>query len=241
MRIAVISDIHGNMDAFSEVIKDLETVNVERVVSLGDNVGYGAEPEFVLNRLRDLHIDSILGNHELAIVHGRYLNLFNPVARRSVEQTMAWLSESSMDYLRSLKPSLCINDLRFVHGFPPDSATTYLFQVEEDDLCRTLERKDDRICCLGHTHELEIISWDGRRLHRDTPGRSPLTMSRDARHIINIGSVGQPRDASRDAKYAILDTEADTLEIRHVPYDRAAAAEKISAAGLPETHARRLL
>ena len=241
MRIAVISDIHGNMDAFSAVIDDMTAENIGRIVSLGDNVGYGAEPEAVLNRLCGMRVHSILGNHELALVRTSYLQWFNPVARRSIETTRAWLSDGSMDYIRTLKPSLRFDELRFVHGFPPESATRYLFAVGEDDLRLALKQLDCRICFLGHTHELEIVSWNGRQVQRTIPDRGALSLAPGTRYLINVGSVGQPRDASRDAKYAIVDTDADILEIRHVPYDRAAAADKIIAAGLPETHARRLL
>ena len=241
MKIAVISDIHGNMDAFSAVIEDMAALHIQHIVSLGDNVGYGAEPEAVLNRLCGLNVRSIIGNHEMALIHTSYLRWFNPVARRSIEATRSWLSDGSMDYIRTLKPSLNFDDLWFVHGFPPESTTMYLFQVEGDDLAMAMKQLDCRICFLGHTHELEIVSWDGKQIQRAIPDRGMHTLAPGTRYLINVGSVGQPRDANRDAKYAIVDTDADTLEIRHVPYDRAAAADKIIAAGLPETHARRLM
>jgi diadenosine tetraphosphatase ApaH/serine/threonine PP2A family protein phosphatase len=241
MRIAVLSDIHGNMDAFEKVLDDIEHCRPDAVYSLGDNIGYGPEPERVIQTLMRLRIPSVLGNHELAAKEPGFLDWFNPAARQSLRMTFDLLSADSLNFIRGLPAHLTAPPLLFVHGFPPDSPTLYTFQVETRIKRLVLKELPARICFVGHTHILEILSYDGNDL-RDVPFREgPNRLPADQKHLVNIGSVGQPRDGDPRAKYVIWDSTADTLDIRCVPYDARAAAAKIIAAGLPEQHARRLI
>lgn len=240
MSIAILSDIHGNMDALEAVLQDMDSRRPSAVYCLGDTIGYGAEPERVVACLHGRRIPTTLGNHELPVLHAGHLKRFNPVARTSIERTLTMISAESAARIR-LWPAFIIADgCRFVHGFPPDRIRTYLFQIREKGLIRTFERVSERLCFVGHTHELELIAYDGRGIERRRLKAGLFSLDPDSRYLINIGSVGQPRDGTHHAKYALWHPEDARLEIRFVPYDVEAAAAKIIAAGLPESHASRL-
>ena len=131
MRLAVISDIHGNYRALQAVIKDLDKQRIDTTISLGDNVGYGPEPEEVVQLLMSRSIYSIMGNHELALTSPHYYARLNPTSRESLELTRALLSKPSLEWLETL-PSLSLqHGARFVHGCPPASITTYLFDPSD--------------------------------------------------------------------------------------------------------------
>jgi predicted phosphodiesterase len=240
MRIAVISDIHGNMDAFSKVQAELTAIGVDETICLGDCVGYGAQSEQVVAVVHDLEIPMVMGNHELALVQPKQIKWFNPLARASLEMIRAALTPEALAIIASWPRSLVRHGSRFVHGFPPDKAKMYLFQAREDHLLRAFTRSDERLCFVGHTHDLELVSFDGREIER-APLAAPVHLKSDCRYIINVGSVGQPRDGGKRAKYVLWDTDEDTLMVGRVTYDNARAAERIRQAGLPEAHARKLL
>ncbi len=241
MKIAVISDIHGNMDAFSQVLADLESIGPDQVFCLGDNIGYGPEPEAVVQALRKQDIPCVMGNHELALTERMEMDWFNPIARTSLQKTTRMLSDASIEYLRHLPLSRTWEDIRLVHGFPPASATTYLFQVGPNELKSTFAQMKERICFVGHTHELEIIGYDPatNKLNRCIPDQLTVLDSK-RKYIINAGSVGQPRDGNNKAKYLIWEPDTETVQLRFVSYDIASAVNKIRAAGLPQIHADRL-
>lgn len=239
-QIAVISDVHGNLDALEAVLADIDERGVERILCLGDNIGYGPEPEGVIERIRSRGIPSVIGNHELAAALPEYLSWFNPEARKSLLKTMGMMSEEAIDYCARLPRCRVEYDARFVHGFPPDSPVIYMFQASETQLRLHFRDSEERRCFVGHTHDLEMLSFDGSRIQLDRLPKGRLQLDPEFKYIINIGSVGQPRDGDNRAKYALWDTEADTLEIRFVPYDIAAVTGKILAAGLPPSHANRL-
>jgi predicted phosphodiesterase len=240
MRLAVISDIHGNFEALQQVLVDIDKSRIDNVISLGDNIGYGPEPDRVVQYIMARDIPSVQGNHELAVKDKEYLNWFNPVARRSLIMTSGLLSETSQRFVTGLEPFLTCENCRFVHGFPPDSPLIYMFQASDNRKIEVFKEIAERLCFIGHTHTLEIISYDGQAIEYDDLPEGLTNLAANKRYIINIGSVGQPRDTSNDAKYVIWDSAYDSIEVRHVPYDIAAVVKKIKAAGLPEEHAQRL-
>lgn len=240
MRIAVISDIHGNLEAFLEVLADIDQSGVDEIISLGDIIGYGPNPEEVVEKVRALEIPTIMGNHELAVSNKKALKWFNPVAKVSLEKTKEFLSKASIEYLSQLPASLVSHGCRFVHGFPPRSIKTYLFQISEKALLDTLKKMKEKICFIGHTHMLKLIRFDGDSVIEKPLKKGAVKIDADQRYIINIGSVGQPRDDNNNAKYVIWDTDKNRLELKYIPYDFESVAERIIAKGLPEAHARRL-
>lgn len=242
MRIAIISDIHGNATAFEAVLADIEDhAEVEAIYCLGDNVGYGPEPEKVISMLVARQIPSVLGNHELAINQPETLPWFNPMARRSLEKTMDFLSETAKAHIAEFSTSLTLGDYRLVHGFPPDSPTTYLFEVSPQHIKETLSQMDERIVFIGHTHELLIIEFDGEDITTNPLYRGSIALDTEKKYLVNAGSVGQPRDGDSKAKYLIWDDSTNELSVRFVTYNINDTVQKIFQAGLPEQHAWRLL
>ncbi len=139
MRIAVISDIHGNLEAFERVLDDIVQQKVDHIVSLGDNIGYGADSEAVIQLLRSNGVTSILGNHELACVNEKVYKWYIKDVKKSLDKTMADLSAQSFEYLNCLKLNLSKHSAFFVHGFPPDSVRHYLHQMDTSKLIAALK------------------------------------------------------------------------------------------------------
>ena len=240
MRLAVISDIHGNLEAFKEVLSDIDKCRIDTVVCLGDNIGYGPEPDQVVSLIRERNIPCVLGNHELGVIDPEYLSWFNSNARKSLKITAQLLSAENMHFISGLEPALICYECRFVHGFPPDSATTYLFEISKEDLLNVFDQAKEKLCFIGHTHTLEIISFDGHTLKHSVLTKTTQTLHKDHQYIINIGSVGQPRDGNNNAKYVIWDRSEYSLEVKFIPYDINRVVQKIQAAGLPAEHGTRL-
>ncbi len=240
MRIAVISDIHGNLNAFRAVLADIDAQGADGIVCLGDTVGYGPEPEECLQLVRERGISMVLGNHEQALADPRWLHGFNPHAREALLHTATFLSSESMDFIRSLPRHLTIDDARFVHGLPPDSPEVYLFQADDARLREVMERLPQRWCFVGHTHDLELVWLDGKSIRRSSllPGLNPIVPT--MRYIINVGSVGQPRDGDNRAKYVLWERKAHTVELRRMAYDFKDTARKIIERGFDKRYAERL-
>ena len=240
MRIAIISDIHGNWEAFEAVLRDVEAQGIGRILCLGDVVGYGADPELVVDEIRRREIPSILGNHELALLDPSFLSWFNPPTQQSLLITRRLISETTMEYLASLQTTTVWERALLVHGAPPDSVTTYLFELRKGELRKLFTEMEQELCFVGHTHQLEVIGWDGKDVTFYPLGQGEHTLRAGWKYIVNVGSVGQPRDGDNRAKYVIWEPDGGTLEVRFVPYDIARAASKIIERGFPAFNAVRL-
>ena len=240
MKIAVLSDIHGNMDAFEQVLADTMAWGVASVLSLGDNIGYGAEPERVIQVLKSRGILSVLGNHELAAKKPG-LRVVQPLGPQVPGHDLQH-AQCGFDGLHR-RPAGLPGDAWLPAGarLPPDSPTLYLFQVLPEDRQKALRDLPERICFVGHTHVLDLVSHDGSRIADVAFKEGANRLDPALRYPVNIGSVGQPRDGDARAKYVIWDPDESILDIRCVPYDAQAAAAKIIAAGMPREHAHRLL
>ena len=145
-----------------------------------------------------------------------------------------------MDYIKGLTVNRSWHQAFFVHGFWPDSVRHYLHQMPDVEILHAFEQMEESICFLGHTHQLELIEYDGKRIERKSLKKETVYLNEKHRYIINIGSVGQPRDGNNNAKYVIWEPEIKRLELRFVPYDIESVVKKIIASGLPAAHAYRL-
>lgn len=241
MRIAVISDIHGNKEALEAVLADIRRLNPEETYCLGDNVGYGPEPGAVVDLLRREAIASVRGNHELAVLKPRFKKWFNPVARLSIEKTIELLRPAHMNSIERFPPLIAAHGCRFVHGFPPQSSLIYQFQVADPKKCRIMAKIEESVCFVGHTHILELLSINADRIVHHELGEGIYRLDPDKKHIVNVGSVGQPRDGNLQAKYVVLDLYSLRLEVRFVTYDADKTVEKMRRCGWPNQHAARLI
>jgi predicted phosphodiesterase len=238
--LAVISDIHGNLEAFKAVLSDIDRLELDRVICLGDSVGYGPEPEQVLKLLQSRNIPSLMGNHEWGLLDEASLFWFNPQARRSLLQNRELLTKESLAYLKSLPFNMSFNDCLLVHACPPDDFKTYLFEISMARFPQLFHDMPENVCMVGHTHELVLISYTAGRVTIAPLAQGVKTLDNNSKYIVNVGSVGQPRDGNNNAKYVIWNSESRKLEVRFIPYDISKTAEKIKALGLPRINADRL-
>lgn len=239
MKLAVLSDIHGNLEAFTSVLVELKSFQSSEMVCLGDAIGYGPEPEAVVRIIRERNIPMVLGNHEQGAADAGLLCRFNPQARDALRRTVCLMEPETIAWC-SARPRFLVRDgLRFVHGCPPDRVTTYFFTIKDAALPALFQRFPEDICFVGHTHELGLAVFDGRRAWReDLPDRAVLP--RGLRHIVNVGAVGQPRDGDNRAKYVTWEPDSRTLTVHRVPYNIRKTVDRIIELGLPRVYADRL-
>jgi len=238
MRVAVLSDIHSNLAALDAVMGSLGTVDA--IWHLGDIVGYGPEPDAVVERLRAAGAVGVRGNHDAGVCGTFPIEWFNPEGRAAIEWTRGRMTAETRDYLAALPLSLEPPGSAFtlVHGSPRDPLVEYLFSAAAAGEC--LAEIGMPYCLVGHTHQ---PVWFRRR-GGATTARPALagTMLRlgQERLLLNPGSVGQPRDGNPLASYMILDLTARTATWHRVGYDIGATQAAIMAAGLPRFLGQRL-
>lgn len=242
-RYALLTDIHANREAFEAVLHDLAGRGIERIVILGDIVGYGPDPGWCADRVAELGAAGavvIKGNHDAAIE--RIENSMNAIARTAIEWTKGQLDPGQSAFLAGLPYVATEGDLIFVHA-SANCPKDWIYVTSERSAWPSFAATKARAIFCGHVHVPAIYSCDlsnrvqGQRI---TPGM-PVPLIRSRRWLAVVGAVGQPRDGVPEAAYAILDTTTNELTFRRVPYDKAATAAKVCAAGLPETLALRLL
>ena len=239
MKIAVMSDIHGNLEALDAVLEDVYSQGIEKIVCIGDLIGYGPNPEEVIQKVRQVNVCCTIGNHELGILFKLERKWFNPIARKGLSLTEELLSPGSLDFIAGLPSTHTLNNSLFVHGYPPASVKTYLFEKNTDEIARWFLAPGPKLTFVGHTHDLELVAWDGRRTDRN-PLRQGQVVLDKSKYIINVGSVGQPRDGDNRAKYVIWDPVEGSIEVRFIPYDIQTTVDKIMECGFPEYNASRL-
>jgi len=239
VRVLVISDIHANSTALEAVLRDAGPV--DGTWCLGDLVGYGPEPNAVVQRVRQLPgLTCMLGNHDAAATRRVDIETFNGDARRSLVWTQTVLTADNAEFLRSLprEPEVR-NDVTLAHGSPRDPTWEYIMNSLTARL--NFGEFSTPYCIVGHTHIQSLFQLDGAhdhiRMGMTKPGQAVVLQPRV---IANPGSVGQPRDRDPRAAYAIYDPEEGTWQPRRVVYDFEAVQKRIRAAGLPERHALRL-
>jgi diadenosine tetraphosphatase ApaH/serine/threonine PP2A family protein phosphatase len=242
MRYLVLSDIHANLEALDAVLAAAPAGSWDRLLVLGDLVGYGADPNAVIERVRALDpLAVIRGNHDKAACGIDDASAFNHLARQAAEWTYETLTEEHRAWLRDLPagPAVIDEDVEICHGAPYDE-DAYIFDGR--DAIRAFETSSRPLCLFGHTHLPVIFLQTPTRLEGIVPEGAdvPVTMESLARYLINPGSVGQPRDGDPRAAFAVYDGATRTLTLRRVQYPVEPAQEKIRAAGLAASLANRL-
>ncbi len=240
MRLAVLSDIHGNLEAFCRCLNDIDLSAVDQIVNLGDSIGYGPDPEMVICLLFNRGIPNILGNHELATIDKNFRIWLTPQARKSIEHTQKYLSSASLSYIKNLPAFRVVEGALLVHGCPPDSPTIYLNHMSLSEIKEAFDSNRFTIAFAGHTHHLMLIRYDGKDLAFMPLNKDTIVLEQGYRYIVNAGSVGQPRDGDPRAKYVIWDNSLNILEIRRISYDIARTAAKIRKRGFQPSDADRL-
>jgi predicted phosphodiesterase len=219
VRIAVFSDVHANLEALQATLSRLEAENIDRYVSLGDIVGYGANPNECIEVVRTICQVSLIGNHDFAALGRLDISYFNPYAKKSVVWTGSMLKEDNRSYLESLQVSSVDEalDLRYVHSTPyKPEEWNYIFTVYDARV--NFNFFLEKICFIGHSHQPVFILMN-RKGEIFVHSSAKLKIEEGYRFIINVGSIGQPRDGDPTSSCVIYDTEAAQVQLLRIPYD----------------------
>ena len=243
MRYLVLSDIHANMEAFEAVLAAAGEFPYDRLLVLGDLVGYGADPNAVVDRIRALTPHALIrGNHDKVGSGIESAEGFNAVARSAIRWTYDTLTPGNREWLAALPAGPIVVDglIEICHGTPFDE-DAYVF--DDLDALRALHAAERPLCLFGHTH-VQIgyeLSGDQFTLTTLEPDR-PLAIQilNGSKHLVNPGSVGQPRDGDPRAGFAVVDTDTRTATIYRIDYPIEQAQARIVAEGLPDVLAQRL-
>lgn len=240
MRTAFISDIHANLDALETVLADIAGQSIDRIVCLGDIVGYGPNPNECVARVREVAEVTVVGNHDYAAL-GRIDTLgFNEYARAAADWTAAALDPDSVSYLESLPLDTVLDGVRLVHASPLDPERwTYILSYQEAK--RQFGAFPEPVCFIGHSHLPIVVELHDEEI-RAIPFApdAPVRLHKDRQYLVNVGSVGQPRDRDPRCGYAWYDDEIGATLLRRLEYPVKAVQDKILAAGLPPFLAQRL-
>jgi diadenosine tetraphosphatase ApaH/serine/threonine PP2A family protein phosphatase len=238
-KIGIISDIHGNLHALQSTLDTLEEIGVDRIVCCGDLVGYGAHPNEVVELIRERNIPAIAGNHDHAALLLTDISYFNQVAKEAVLWTKKVLTPENAAFLRDLPLFIQDSDpgVFFVHASPRDPGE-WNYIITMGDARDNFNYFTETVCFVGHSHQPFIIENNDGSLHCST--RPEIEVKESCRYLVNVGSVGQPRDRKAKPCFVVYDTEAGLIEIKRSTYDLAAAQRAIIEAGLPRELAERL-
>ncbi|MEQ8168250.1 MAG: metallophosphoesterase family protein [Candidatus Eremiobacterota bacterium] len=244
MRYAVISDIHSNIDALEKVFKKIEGDNIDRILCLGDIVGYGANPNECVELVRENSFNIILGNHDRVAINLETGNDFTADARTAIIWTRELLDSKNKDFLSRLTINQEVGDFIYmVHGSPvdKDEYLSYKYQAKNSFELLEYSKSNIKICFFGHTHNQAI--WfkreDGAIFNPSIRGKT-FPVNPDCIYLINPGSVGQSRGQGALACYLIYDSDKKNITFEQIEYDYKSAAKKIIQAGLPKFLAERL-
>lgn len=231
MRYALFSDVHSNLEALNAVLEEIQREKPDKILCLGDLIGYGPNPNKCVQRVREVADLVLAGNHDYASLGKANIFNFNYYARMAIEWTIKELSEDSQKYLAALPLMEEIGDFTLVHATPKDPAEwDYIMNL--DDALENFGYFKGQLCFVGHSHIPVIIvqtddnCWATREME--------IRIEEGKRYIINIGSVGQPRDLDPRACYGVFDSERKTFQLKRVPYDINLTQEKMRQVGLPE-------
>jgi len=243
VRYLIISDLHSNWEALQSVLEDARG-QYEQVLCCGDLVGYGADPNPVVDWVRNQAEATVRGNHDRACAGLEDLEWFNPVAQAASLWTIHQLHPDNADFIRNLPMGpVRVGNFQLIHGSPVDE-DDYL--VNAVDAVGAFPYAESSLLFFGHTHIQGGFRWCNEqvqsigRLHAEWQTRYLLDIDPECAYLINPGSVGQPRDGDPRAAYALYDTGAKILSYHRVPYDVETTQRKIREAGLPELLAARL-
>jgi predicted phosphodiesterase len=242
VRYLIVSDLHANWQALEAVVHEAAG-GYDQALCCGDLVGYGAEPNPVVDWVRANCVVVVRGNHDKVSTGQEDLEWFNPVARTSALWTMQTLTPANIEYIRGLpKGPVLLDGFQVLHGSPFDEDEYVMAAGEAGEAFGYLE---SRLAFFGHTHVQGGFIWNHSRVETILAATAPsrrqkMEVDAECGYLVNPGSVGQPRDGDPRAAYALYDSGTRTVTYCRAPYDVAAAQERIREAGLPAILADRL-
>lgn len=236
MRVAVLSDIHGNLPALHAVLDSLAHDAPDEIWCLGDLVGYGPHPNECCSLVRERADVCLIGNHDLGVLGRISLDVFAPDAAVSARWSEGVLEEGARSYLESLSPSALREGVGLYHASPRDPVWEYVLSPAV--ALAALAGTEEDVVLVGHSHVALSFGWEERFLGL-APEGTEVDLAGE-RRLLNPGSVGQPRDGDPRAAWLVLDLDARRAAFRRVPYDIGRTQAAIREAGLPEALAARL-
>lgn len=236
MRIALLADIHGNIDAMEKVLEFLDGQSIDQYACVGDVVGYGASPRLCLERIRSITSLVVAGNHDHAAVGLTPVDHFNRDAKRAVLWTSQQLEEEDKKFLKELPLMVDTEFGTLVHA-TPDAPGRWHYIYTDLDALLCFEVFKTQICFTGHSH-IPIIFASGDPVSYTT--RPRVKLSKEKKYLVNVGSVGQPRDGDCRSCVVIYDDEERIIETHRISYDIEKSQSRILSAGLPDSLAIRL-
>lgn len=243
MRLAILTDLHANREAYATVLADLAQRGIDRIAILGDIVGYGPDPEWCLEKTMALQAAGAIvvrGNHDAAAVDPD--DMMNATARLSLDWTRSRLTTDQRAWLGALPLTESLGDILFVHA-SANSPGDWIYIRSERSATPSFRVAKERLIFCGHVHVPALMTCDRSgnvRAHQVIHG-VPIPLLTSRRWLGVVGSVGQPRDGTPQAGWALLDTATNELTFRRTAYDIASTVAKIRAEGLPEALALRLM
>ena len=238
MKYIIFSDVHGNLQALEATVRSFPRESEKKIICGGDIVGYGANPGECIEIISKLGCVNVKGNHEAAVLGEIDIACFNDYAREAVMWTRKHLTAEETCFIKDIP--LVFNDgtLTVAHGTLHE-AGEFRYMLSGREAARTFEMLETQLCFVGHSHVPDAFVLRDREMYGIAKERFKL--EKEARYIINVGSVGQPRDLDERACYCVYDTEANEIELRRIKYDVKTARKKIIEAGLPEMLGDRLI
>jgi diadenosine tetraphosphatase ApaH/serine/threonine PP2A family protein phosphatase len=239
MKVAVISDVHGNRQAFEAVLEAVAASDASELWCLGDLVGYGADPDACVALASEHAAVCLAGNHDLAVTGEVPMHEFSRGASIAVEWTREVIAPKQLEFLAGLRPQAQEGQVGLYHASPRDPVWEYVLSALLADLC--LDAQANRICLVGHSHvALSFVRLEGEPASGEPRREGTHLDVADGEWLLNPGSVGQPRDGDPRASWLLLDLDELTASFKRTDYDIAGAAAAIRAARLPDSLAERL-
>ncbi|HEV3093227.1 MAG TPA: metallophosphoesterase family protein [Solirubrobacteraceae bacterium] len=239
MKVAVVSDIHSNLQAFEAVLEAVAASEAEELWCLGDLVGYGADPDACVELARRHVAVCLAGNHDMAVAGVLALEDFTRGASVAVQWTREVIDPVNLAYLTELEPKGREDSLGLYHASPRDPVWEYVLSDLLADLC--LDAQPDRVCLIGHSHIASaFVRRDGEPATGEPRREGTRLDLSSSEWLLNPGSVGQPRDGDPRAAWLLLDLDDQLASYHRTPYDVSGAAAAIKAARLPNSLAERL-
>jgi predicted phosphodiesterase len=234
----ILSDIHGNLEAFRAVVDSFPDTAEKRVVCAGDTVGYGANPNECVHLIMSLGAENVLGNHDAAVLGTADIEHFNEYAAQAVLWTRDAIGSKEAEYLKGLPLVSETGPFTVAHGTLHDPEE-FLYMMSGADAMRTFEIMRTQVCFVGHSHVPGIFILRGGKIYESS--KKKVKLEDGVSYVVNAGSIGQPRDGDERACYCVYDTDKGEIEFRRVDYDLKSAHDAIIRAGLPRMLAERLL
>lgn len=237
MRYAIFSDIHGNLESLERALSLIDPA--DRLLCLGDIVGYGPNPNECVQLIRERADQTVLGNHDVAAVDNFGIEYFNPAARKAIEWTQGVIAAENVSWLNGLSYEIRQPEYLLVHGAP---VHYFEYLLDNRRAKAAFERTDAPLIFVGHTHiaEYYALERDGTITHAHMQHGGELVLEEGRRYIVDVGSIGQPRDLNPQPCFVFYDSERRTVQWVRYDYDVREVQQKIIDAELPSALAARL-